>query len=303
MHLVLNMLALLVIGALVERPLGAQRTLVVMGVSGATAMLSSGLADGLPVVGASGIVFGLVGAALWIEYTWAERLPAWWRYPRRSLVFLVLLNGAIGFLVPFISGAAHLGGFLGGLVACALVTRQPRGDGMRVAAPRWIAAASGAVVIVTALAVVGAAVELSRPGEYRARLATRLADMPGITAVELNEVAWTIAISEEPSHQMLGAALVLAERAVTVTRRSDPNVLDTLAEVQFALGQPQAAIATIAEAIAQAPDEPYFREQRRRFAGERAADDRPQAPGPTWLRPGGAAPHPPREFQEPGLRV
>jgi membrane associated rhomboid family serine protease len=81
-HLGLNMLALIVLGALVERPLGATRTVTVMGLSGVAAMLASGVADRLPVVGASGVVFGLVGAALWLEFTRSELMPAWWRFPR-----------------------------------------------------------------------------------------------------------------------------------------------------------------------------------------------------------------------------
>jgi membrane associated rhomboid family serine protease len=297
-HLGLNMLALIVLGALVERPLGATRTVTVMGLSGFGAMLASGLADGVPVVGASGVVFGLVGAALWLEFTWAELLPAWWRYPRRSLLILLALNGVLGFAIPIISGAAHLGGFLAGLAVTALTTRDPRGF---AAAPRWLPASSALVVVLTAAAVWSAGWELSRPGDYAARHAIRLASLPDVSYVELNDRAWEIAISRDPSREMMEAALVLAERAVAETERLDPNLLDTLAEVQFVLGLREEAVRTIDEAIVQAPHEPYFREQRRRFTGERAPEDRPPAPLPFWRpRP---APEPERlpVFQEPGL--
>jgi membrane associated rhomboid family serine protease len=299
-HLGLNMLALIVLGALVERPLGAMRTVTVMGLSGVAAMLASGLVDGVPVVGASGVVFGLVGAALWLEFTWAERLPAWWRFPRRSLLVLLVLNGVLGFAIPIISGSAHLGGFLGGLAVTALMTRDPRGSD---AAPRWVPASSALVVVLTAVAVWSAGWELSRPGDYAARHATRLASLPDISAAELNDRAWEIAISRDSSREMVEAALVLAERAVAETERLDPNILDTLAEVQFVLGRREEALQTIDEAIAQAPAEPYFREQRRRFTGERAPDDRPSAPLPSWL----PQPAPESEglpvFEEPGLTV
>lgn len=299
-HLGLNMLALIVLGAIVERPLGAKRTVTVMWLSGVAAMLASGLVDGVPVVGASGVVFGLVGAALWLEFTWSERLPAWWRFPRRTFLILLVLNGVLGFAVPIISGSAHLGGFLGGLAVTALMTRDPRGFG---AAPRWVPAASALVVVLTAVAVWSAGWELSRPGDYAARHATRLASLPGVSAGELNDRAWEIAISRDPSREMMEVALVLAERAVAETERLDPNVLDTLAEVQFVLGRRREAIQTIDEAIAQAPREPYFREQRRRFTGRRAPHDRPPAPPPSWLlRP---APDPERlpRFEDPGLTV
>jgi len=300
LHLTLNMLALLVLGALVERPLGAVRTVAIMGVSGVTAMLASALAGGFPVVGASGVIFGLVGAAVWIEFTWARRLPAWWRYPRRSLLFLLILNGILGFVVPVISGSAHLGGFLGGLGVAALIARPS--SPFRVA-PRWVSAVAVLVAVLTVAAVGSAVVELTRPGEYAARQAARLATLPGVSPAQLNDTAWYIAISPQASRAMMEAALVLAERAVTATDRADPNVLDTLAEVQFALGWTAEALRSIDEAIAIAPDEPYFREQRRRFTGERDADDRPASPLPPWLRAPPPAPRPAPVDEEPGIRV
>jgi membrane associated rhomboid family serine protease len=298
-HLGLNMLALIVLGALVERPLGASRTVTVMGLSGVAAMLASGLADSLPVVGASGVVFGLVGAALWLEFTWTERLPAWWRFPRRTLLILLVLNGIIG-LAPFISGSAHFGGFVGGLAATALMTRKPRGFDV---APRWVPASSALVVLLTALALASAGWELARPGDYSAQHAMRLASMPDVSYVDLNDQAWEIAISDDSSREMMEAALVLAERAVAKSERKDPNILDTLAEVQFVLGRRDEAIQTIDEAIVQAPHEPYFREQRRRFTGERAPDDRPPAPLPFWLPRLGPEPERLPDFEEPGLTV
>ena len=61
------------------------------------------------------------------------------------------------------------------------------------------------------------------------------------------------------------------------------------------------AVAVIDEAIAIWPAEPYFREQRRRFLGERSADDRPDPPPPPHLRPREPVPLPPRD--EPGITV
>jgi membrane associated rhomboid family serine protease len=299
LHLGLNMLALVVLGALVERPLGAARTVTIMGVSGVCAMVASGLIDSVPVVGASGVVFGLVGAAVWLEFAWADRLPAWWRYPRRSLLLLLIINGVIGFLVPVISGSAHMGGFLGGLAAAAALTRSPAGTQKT---SLWVQASCTAVVAITGLAVASAGWELTRPGDYTARHAARLAHLPGISVLELNDTAWLIAISSDPSRELMEAALLLAEQAVDESERQDPNILDTLAEVQFMLGWPERAVETIDEAIAQAPDVDYFREQRRRFTGERDADDRPAAPLVPWLN----SPSPPVEpsiFDDPGLSV
>ena len=62
------------------------------------------------------------------------------------------------------------------------------------------------------------------------------------------------------------------------TERADPHLLDTLAEVHFAAGRRDRALAAIDEAIALAPKEPYYEEQRRRFEGLRSPGDRPAGP-------------------------
>lgn len=273
-HLGLNLLGLIALGTLCERPLGTARTLVVMGVSGVAAMGASGLAGYPEVVGVSGVVFGLLGAVTWLELRHGAELPAWWRVPRRALYAMLGLSALLGILVPFIAGAAHLGGLLGGAAATAVVQR-PLGPVAR----RGLRAAASAVVAITLLAVLSAAEELSQPGDYSERLARRIADLPDATPLELNNRAWIIATDPEASPGMLQAALRMAERAVDETGREDATVLDTLAEVQFVLGRGADAVATIGEAIQREPDERYYREQLRRFTGERDADDRPDPPG------------------------
>ena len=63
---------------------------------------------------------------------------------------------------------------------------------------------------------------------------------------------------------------------------SDPVILDTLAEVLFTAGDRSGAIQVIDEALVLTAGERYFREQRRRFTGDRAADDRPAPPTLPW---------------------
>ena len=131
------------------------------------------------------------------------------------------------------------------------------------------------------------------------RRAERVLAIEGIRPEVLNNEAWLIAISEQPSEGLLDVALRLAERAVEETGRADPNVLDTLAEVRFGSGDTEGAVSAIDEAIRLAPDEDYFREQRRRFTGERAAGDRPEPPE----APFEPLPIPPPPKGAPGLRV
>ena len=154
---------------------------------------------------------------------------------------------------------------------------------------------------VGAAAVASATAELAGAPGFIARHGERLARLPGVSAFELNERAWIIAISPKATDDELKAALLLAERAVLETDRSVAAVLDTLAEVEFLLGWPDRAMATIDEAIAREPGESYYQEQRKRFAGERAADDRPE--GPTFLPAPPPDPEPRLPTEPPGLTV
>ena len=101
---------------------------------------------------------------------------------------------------------------------------------------------------------------------------------PEVNPALLNNLAWQIVTARSPSEGALAAAADLAEMAVALTSHREPTILDTLAEVYFAQGRSEDAVSVIDEAIALAPGEPYYAEQRKRFTGERAADDRPEAP-------------------------
>jgi membrane associated rhomboid family serine protease len=297
-HITLNLLALMALGFLVERPLGSARTACVMGISAVGAMVTGGMFGNFMVVGASGIVFGLAGSVLWLDYRYAEELPAWWRFPRRSLWIILAVNIVIGALVPFIALAAHIGGLVSGAAATAWV-------GRRILAPPalWIRAMCGVLLTATVFSVATASIDVFADGNATARYAARKSRLPGISPVELNDYAWMIATAPEVAQDELEAALLLAERAVMETVRSEPTILDTLAEVQFGLGRDADAISTIDEAIALEPDDNYYREQRRRFTGERSRDDRPEYVPPIFRDPNEN--HPPVEIEpeDPGLTV
>jgi hypothetical protein len=261
-----------------------------MGVSGIAAMAASGLAGHPKVIGVSGVVFGLLGAVSWLELRMADRLPAWWRVPRRALFLMILISAALPLFVPIIAGAAHLGGFLAGAAVTAVAFRSPE----QRQAPTWVRAGGVVVLAGTAAAMLLAIGELARPGDYWPHLVGRIARLPEISTDELNGHAWSIAVDPESSPELLAGALAMAERAVLETEREVPELLDTLAEVQFQLGENEAAVATIQEAIDQQPFEPYYREQLRRFLGERDPEDRPPPPG---------FPLQPRPPEAPGVTV
>lgn len=280
-HLLVNLVGLRLVGAFVERPLGAGRTLLVLAASAVGGMGAAAAIGQEGVLGASGMVCGLAGAVCTLEFRLPERIPAVWRVPRRLLLVAIGLEALASILIPIVAGAAHLGGFLAGAAAARLAT--PRSV-MAVAAPAWLKAAVAGILLAVLAAGTALVRETTGGAAVLARRAERLLTVPGISPVLLNNAAWMIATAPAPSPSEIEVALRSAERAVAQSDRSDPNFLDTLAETQFLAGLSEEAIDTIDEAIALAPEESYFVEQRRRFTGERAYDDRPAPPSEPALR-------------------
>ena len=153
-HLLFNMMALWVIGRDVEPALGRGRFLAVYLVSllGGSAAVMLLTAPGANVAGASGAVFGLMGALAVL----LRRL----RIPMGQVGGLIAVNLAITFLLPGISVAGHLGGLLTGVVATAALVHAP--PQRRV--PVQVAALVGiAVVLLAAVALRLAAMSQALP--------------------------------------------------------------------------------------------------------------------------------------------
>jgi len=147
-HLFANMLSLYVLGTLLEPAVGRLRFGLVYGVSllagsfGALLLTPVG-----QTVGASGAIFGLLGAAIVVMRNRGIN-------PMESgLVLWLGLNLLITFTIPNISIGGHLGGLVGGaLAAFALFDLRER---VRVPAiaPNLIAAAIGLLAVAGSIAV------------------------------------------------------------------------------------------------------------------------------------------------------
>jgi membrane associated rhomboid family serine protease len=274
-HLALNALGLFVLGGWLERQIGAARTGLVAACSGVGAMLGCALAGYDRVVGASGLVMGFAGGLIALELWRPDLLPALLRLPRRLLIGAVLADFVLLSFVPNVAHAAHAGGLVAGAFA-ALALAPADAASFRPGPALRGACAVALALAIAALGMYGYG--LLDPGTAAARRGARLLDDRETPPLLLNNDAWAIATSRDPSEEQLDLALRMARRAVRATQRLEPNLLDTLAEVYFQLGRSEDAVATIDDAIALAPDEPYYAEQRRRFLGERAADDRPEPP-------------------------
>jgi membrane associated rhomboid family serine protease len=120
-HIGFNMLALWWIGAPVEMYLGRARYLGLYFVSGlagaAGALLQAPLS---PTLGASGAIFGILGAMLVIEWQATGRLGG-------NAMTLIVINLVISFAIPGISWGGHVGGLIGGILCTLAFTRWGRG--------------------------------------------------------------------------------------------------------------------------------------------------------------------------------
>jgi membrane associated rhomboid family serine protease len=116
LHIALNMFALSIIGRPVELYLGPTRFLLLYFVSGlagsAGALVQS---QTTPVVGASGAIFGILGAMMILEWQVTGRLAG------NALTWIVI-NLAINFFYNSAGGNISVGGHIGGLIGGILVT-------------------------------------------------------------------------------------------------------------------------------------------------------------------------------------
>lgn len=116
-HLALNSYVLWIFGVEIERQIGRLFTLAVFLVTGVFAGATSfAFAPGFIVgVGASGAIFGLVGA--FIAYNYLRRHHVMAQARLRGALSMLLINLVIGFSIPGIDWRAHIGGLVAGLVA------------------------------------------------------------------------------------------------------------------------------------------------------------------------------------------
>ncbi|MEA3337254.1 MAG: rhomboid family intramembrane serine protease [Chloroflexota bacterium] len=117
MHLAFNTWALYIIGRDVEALYGSTRFLTIylisgLGGSAATLLLSGGVVS----AGASGAIFGLIGAEIAYFRTHKELFGERGQARLRNLLFIAGINLVFGFTMPGINNIAHIGGLLFGLV-------------------------------------------------------------------------------------------------------------------------------------------------------------------------------------------
>jgi membrane associated rhomboid family serine protease len=117
-HLLFNMWALAAFGALSERLLGIRSFIFIYFVSGITANLFSiTLRPSIDTAGASGAIFGILGALLAVYWRNKRTLPFTVVRSERTAVIMFATFALLGgFLYEGVDNAAHLGGLFTGLL-------------------------------------------------------------------------------------------------------------------------------------------------------------------------------------------
>lgn len=118
-HLLCNMYSLYIIGREVEIVFTKKKYLIIYLLSGiAGSILSLAFNHNTVCAGASGAIFGLLGALLYFGYYYRVYLGA---SVTRSILPVVIINLIIGFVSTGIDNAAHIGGLVGGILIAMAV--------------------------------------------------------------------------------------------------------------------------------------------------------------------------------------
>ena len=117
-HLVVNMYSLFIVGRQIENNFGKVRLLIIYFISALSGGLLSALfSDGISI-GASGAIFGLLGALLYFGLHFRLYLTD---ALISKIIPIIILNLLIGFTVTGIDNACHIGGLIGGFLASMAV--------------------------------------------------------------------------------------------------------------------------------------------------------------------------------------
>jgi len=126
LHWAANSWAILQVGALYEVLFGSKRFTLVYFVSGICASIASSMHINGFGVGASGAVFGILGALVLSVWRSPQyRHQPWTRSLIGQLLFWIAFNLYFGYRVKVIDNVAHVGGLVAGLILGFIPHRVP----------------------------------------------------------------------------------------------------------------------------------------------------------------------------------
>lgn len=129
-HIACNMYSLYVIGSQLESFFGKIRYLIIFllsGICGSILSIAFNNNDAISI-GASGAIFGLLGAIVYFGYHYRVYLG---NALKNQIIPIIILNLSIGFLTPGIDNFAHIGGLIGGIfttMACGIPGKNDNQD-------------------------------------------------------------------------------------------------------------------------------------------------------------------------------
>ncbi len=119
MHLICNMYSLYVIGREVESLFGKVKYIIIFILSGIFgSIMSIAFTHNTISAGASGAIFGLLGALLYFGINYRTYLG---EAIKRTIIPIIVVNLIIGFFAEGIDLAAHIGGLVGGVLVSMMV--------------------------------------------------------------------------------------------------------------------------------------------------------------------------------------
>ncbi|MFA5524215.1 MAG: rhomboid family intramembrane serine protease [Tissierellales bacterium] len=117
-HLLVNCYSLYAVGPTVERIYGRAKFLFIYFIAGFMGSLLSFMFSINPSVGASGAIFGLLGALLYFGVEYPNLFKV---YFGRSILTTIGINLVYGFMNTGIDNFGHMGGLIGGFLASGIV--------------------------------------------------------------------------------------------------------------------------------------------------------------------------------------
>lgn len=238
LHLAFNGYALFAIGTDLERILGWGRFVAIYVLSGMLGSLASYALSPHLAAGASGAIFGLIGALAAFFLLHRERLGTWGRSRLANIAFLIALNLLWGLTQQGIDNYAHLGGLISGF-----------GLGWALA-PRYEVEPFASTVV-----------DRNRLARYWPALALAVAVLVGGTwlgaRLQLNSLESQIYRAEQAINRSAWAeALPVLEQAQAAhPNADDPTLYFYLGVVHNHLSQDEKAAAAYETALQMAPDE------------------------------------------------
>ncbi|EKO1913797.1 rhomboid family intramembrane serine protease [Clostridium botulinum] len=122
-HLALNMYALNSIGPLVEIYFGKVKYLIIYFISGILSSYFSYLFSSSVSIGASGAIFGTLGATFIIAYKNRKRGG---KEFLNNIISVIVINLILGFSIPNVDNFGHIGGLIGGIIVTLLLMNRAK---------------------------------------------------------------------------------------------------------------------------------------------------------------------------------